>query len=751
MLGLSVAGLALGSGLIWWSRRGASSEGVHTPDPKQGRSSWIPGDALPVLAGAKLLERSEYARLVQSILHKTGLSTQNNTLDVEPVLAGYAQFVQLLPASEAHHHAQPGGLLQHTLEVVDYALSYRRAYMLPLGAGAERVNELKHVWTCGVLFAALFHDLGKPMSDVQVTLYGPKLPRQGKVWHAIAGDMLGQGATHYIVSFKSDRRYEDHQGLPMLLIQRLVSERVMAWLSGQDETLVNQLLKTLSHGSGDAPGVLDELVKRADMESTRVNLLSGPRTRFKTAKEVPLVDILDEALCRLIQSARLRFNVPGGHGFVWAGPEGQGDLLLVCPRIVDELRKFLQEGLVAGSRGIPTDNLIVYSTWMDFARIRPLAGGASNDSGKVSTPRAVWRVQVEGIPTALTVLRFPRESLSWKLLGDLFPDAFAGEIEVVATEVSSQTEQLEQGLDTQTAPQHSQSWSAPAVDDVLPHGEPTHSPPPHAGEVQMPDFLREDYGQEPAAPISVAQMHVQQAQALDQMGLAQGALVMPDETAPMAARGTTGAVSQGPANEHTSLASRLMLMSGPAPTTARAAMKTTTSRATTMKIKEKSKSELLEQFEDWLRLGLKSGHLQYNGAKAMVHFFKELDAQGQPVADAPTVALFVTPALYQRYVKELQPDKWAGVSNLAEIARPAWLPIQTALLKAHAHRAEQQGKINRSIFRYTTKGGGMFNANVLTQPETIFEVVPEPNPYIAGEMKHVALTQAMQSSGSADQ
>lgn len=718
-------GLVVGSTLIWFSQK-LRDTGLATDHKPAQRSSWIPVDSLPAVSGQSLMQRPEYARLMQSILHKTGLSTENNAVDVEPILYGFAAFVQMLPASEAHHHAHPGGMLLHTLEVADFALSYRRTYMLPLGAGAEKVNELKHVWTYGVLLAALFHDLGKPMSDLQVTLYGLKLPRDGRTWHPIAGDMLSQGASHYVVSFRAERKYEDHKGLPLLLMQRLVPERVMAWLSGQDPQLVNQLLRTLSNDQAQPPGVLDELVKRADMESTRINLLSGPRTRFKSAREVPLVDILDEALCRLIQSGRLRFNVPGGHGFVWSGPQGQGDLLLVCPRIVDEMRKFLQEGLVQGSRGFPTDNLIIYSTWMDFARLRTITG---HDTA--TPPRAVWRVDVEGIPTALTVLRFPRDSQSLKTLDALFPESFAGEI-TISTTVADPAKHVAEEVVNSLPP-------IEAADETNPKANPTTD--------DMPEFLRGSFGVDEEFPslaprvISVAKLHSQEANlvataiAASTNSVGRADLVMPNESAE-----TTVSPEPMPSTASESLASKLMLMKGPAPSTAR----TSISRVTpTMKIKETRKSEILEQFEDWLRLGLKSGHLQYNAAKAMIHFFRDT---AQDNTSQETVALFVTPALYQRYIKELQPEKWANVSSLAEIPRPAWLPIQTMLLKGHSHRTEQQGKINRQIFRFSTKGGGMFNANVLLHPKDIFDIVPEPNPYIAGEIKQVALTQVLSSN-----
>ncbi|MDO1762441.1 TraI domain-containing protein, partial [Escherichia coli] len=62
---------------------------------------------------------------VRSIGSSLGLSAQSERRDVEPLIQQLAEFVQLLPASESHHHAQPGGLLIHLLEVARSALHFR--------------------------------------------------------------------------------------------------------------------------------------------------------------------------------------------------------------------------------------------------------------------------------------------------------------------------------------------------------------------------------------------------------------------------------------------------------------------------------------------------------------------------------------------------------------------------------------------------------------------------------------------------
>ena len=72
---------------------------------------------------ASLLATPRRQKLLEHIWQRTSLSRrQFATLYLAP-LERYAELVQQFPASEAHHHAYPGGMLDHGLEIVAYALS----------------------------------------------------------------------------------------------------------------------------------------------------------------------------------------------------------------------------------------------------------------------------------------------------------------------------------------------------------------------------------------------------------------------------------------------------------------------------------------------------------------------------------------------------------------------------------------------------------------------------------------------------
>src|SRR5699024_7610437 len=92
--------------------------------------------------------------------------------------------------SESHHHAHPGGLLVHTLEVLIAAMTWRNGHFLPEGDTIERVDSQRDQWTYVVFFAALLHDIAKPMTDLRITWRAQQMPEALR-WTPIAGSLVG--------------------------------------------------------------------------------------------------------------------------------------------------------------------------------------------------------------------------------------------------------------------------------------------------------------------------------------------------------------------------------------------------------------------------------------------------------------------------------------------------------------------------------------------------------------------------------
>ncbi len=148
-----------------------------------GKGLW-----LPVASGKKVLSLT--GREIHPVAIEIGALTEseivNGFSDIPPdndilcvvitlfdswiltAIHRFAALVQLLPASQSHHHSIPGGLLDHSLEVTCNAVRLRQGYLLPPEAGAEEQARQASAWTVAVVCAALLHDTGKIAVDMEI-------------------------------------------------------------------------------------------------------------------------------------------------------------------------------------------------------------------------------------------------------------------------------------------------------------------------------------------------------------------------------------------------------------------------------------------------------------------------------------------------------------------------------------------------------------------------------------------------------
>lgn len=125
----------------------------------------------------ELLGTPRRRQLLENIWQRASLSKQQFEEIYQRPLANYAELVQQLPASENHHHAHPGGMIDHGLEIVAYALKVRQTYLLPVGAAPESQSAQAEAWSAAAAYGALAHDIGKIVVDLQVEL------QDGSTWH----------------------------------------------------------------------------------------------------------------------------------------------------------------------------------------------------------------------------------------------------------------------------------------------------------------------------------------------------------------------------------------------------------------------------------------------------------------------------------------------------------------------------------------------------------------------------------------
>ncbi|MEW5751490.1 MULTISPECIES: MobH family relaxase [Pseudomonas] len=351
---------------------------------------------LPVESAHSLLAAEHRCQLLDRIWQYTALSqAQFSQLYLNPIYR-YAEQVQQLPASETHHHAYLGGMLDHGLELVACSLKLRQSYLLPTGAAPEDQAAQTDAWSAGIAYGALLHDIGKIAVDLLVER------QDGRVWHPWQGSLDQPYRFRYI----KGRDYHLHGAAAGLLYTQILDRPILDWLSGFP-SLWASLLYVLA-GQYERAGVLGELVMQADRVSTAQNIGGNP----SKALQAPIHSLqhhLISGLRHLVQH-ELKLNQPGAAGWLT-----QDALWLVSKTVTDKLRAYL---LSQAIEGIPSSNIAVFDELQSHGLVE------STPEGK-----AIWTALVAqgNWQQSFTFLRL-QPALIWG--SEDRPETFSGTVSV---------------------------------------------------------------------------------------------------------------------------------------------------------------------------------------------------------------------------------------------------------------------------------------------------------------------------------
>ncbi|WP_313025579.1 MobH family relaxase [Pseudomonas lopnurensis] len=535
-----------------------------------------------------LLDTPLRQRLLEIIWQRTSMSKQHfDQLYMDPIRR-YAALVQLLPASEMHHHAYPGGLLDHGLEIIAYALKLRQSHLLPPGAAPEDQSAQAEAWTAGVAYGALLHDIGKIAVDQQVEL------ASGKTWRPWHGPI----AEPYRMRFVRGRDYHQHPAAGSLLVPQILSPAVLDWIAGIP-LLFGQLAFVLS-GHYDQAGALGEIIIKADKASVAKALGGNPAKAMAvaTAPQDSLQGRLLRGLRQMIREsgadAPFRLNQPGASG--WLTDDA---LWLVSKPVSDRLRALLMN---QGMEGVPTRNSRLFDELQAHGIIQATPG---------KTPKAIWDCTIQdpsGWKQTLTMLRVS-PALIWEA-GEDRPASFAGEV-VVETGAAGADAADDPNAATKTATQ----GSASAPELVAP------TAPQPLAPISMDFEIPFDDHDEELSSIYLSALPSKGDEPDELELLMQGGTKTPSAAPGPSASETESRTSDDATND-------VIEASSPA------CAQTNTANAGTWE-----GEELGQRFIAWLRDGLNTRRIVINDAKAKVH-------------TVAGTAFIVTPGVFQRFVME---------------------------------------------------------------------------------------------------
>ncbi len=365
---------------------------VRTP---QGEGWLVPQ------TGAELLDTRYRQQVVKTLWDLTSLTRPVFTEYLQRPLERYAELVQLLPASENHHHAYAGGMLDHALEVVSYALRMRRQHLLPPGATPEEQSSTGELWTIAVAYAALLHDIAKILVDLDVHL------QDGRLWRLWQGTI----PSPYRVQYRKRRDYQLHQAANGLLCQKILGSGALEWLS-TDSEVFGQFMYTITGYSSES-GIIGEIVAHADRASVSTAMGGNPAMALKAPIESLQRKVVDAL--RYVVKEQLVLNVPRAPAYLT-----EDALWIVAPSVPNQVKSHL---LQHGVGGVPSKTTRLYDEMQAHGLILEAGDGKS-----------VWQCEVSigDWQASLSFLKVP-PSVIWGA-GEERPSVLAGKLTVTGAE-----------------------------------------------------------------------------------------------------------------------------------------------------------------------------------------------------------------------------------------------------------------------------------------------------------------------------
>jgi hypothetical protein len=221
---------------------------------------------IPAVDPDYLLQRNQ--PLISELYRNTGLSEEEFDEIVVPVLINFARYVQVLPASEKHHHSGIGGLFRHSLEVfvVAVRLSNGKSFCGGLEGKLKAITKVR--WPLAVGFAGFLHDAGKAVHDMKAVC-----AKTGDEWNPFNESLHDFACNRkYLPVWRESRTHKTHEIVGGALADQIIPAKVRGWLNMGDPLVLPTMLLAISGFEKPEMPVVYEIVKQADKESVSKHL-----------------------------------------------------------------------------------------------------------------------------------------------------------------------------------------------------------------------------------------------------------------------------------------------------------------------------------------------------------------------------------------------------------------------------------------------------------------------------------------------
>lgn len=405
---------------------------------------------LPVVDAQALLDsQSELVGRIKSVL---GYPKDQFESLVYPVLVRYAEFVHLLPASESHHHRGAGGLFRHGLEVAFWAAQASEGQIFPMEAPRKYKAEHENRWRFSAFLAGLSHDLGKPVSDMEIS------DKNGTTtWDPFQCSLLDWATSNkvdrYFVRWRNSRVHKQHENFSLLIFKEIAGRESLSYVSGIDKRTLPALFDAVS-GTGGRTETLTRIAMRADQESVKRDMANNRMEVDENAYGVPVHRYVFDAMRSLINEQTWTVNEAGAK--VWMM---DGSAFIIWKAAVKDIVRKVQELNVPG---VPRDADTLADVLIE--RGYALRNEVVTDDGEVLHYR-YWKIQpldpqnTNGMAFDLLALRLDEAE---RIFTGVVPNSVKGIVGTADEDVQSKVQTKQDDASTSPAEQNTAQSQASA-------------------------------------------------------------------------------------------------------------------------------------------------------------------------------------------------------------------------------------------------------------------------------------------------
>jgi len=282
-----------------------------------------------------------------------------------PAMLRLATLVQLLPASQAHHHRGAGGMLRHSLEVGLWSLQQTEGKLIRGVVTPQQRRVIEPRWRLTVFLAGLCHDLGKVVTDLTVTDR-----ENSQKWRPYNQNLYDWAISHGIENYFlhwQEGRGKKHTHVSSTLIDAVISKETLDWISDGSTDALIWLTESLNNNPGSS-NQIHNFVVRADQLSVERDLKSMGAAMAGYEIGVPIERYLTDIMRRLVQEGIWRINEPSAR--VW---NIEGITYLVWPMAGEEIARRTRDEDIPGLPKTP-DGILDMMIEREIAFLREAEG-----------------------------------------------------------------------------------------------------------------------------------------------------------------------------------------------------------------------------------------------------------------------------------------------------------------------------------------------------------------------------------------